>query len=118
MISFRNCLAWVAMIVISCMLSGAVNADDACVTYRLVYKTVYDEVKVTSYRLQHETVYDQQKVTTYRPQWTTETRERRYRVAKPIVETEFREEKYQVLRPRWEPNIVSNSINASAMKRT
>ena len=81
------CLAGVAGSL--CGISTACG-DELCESYRLVYKTVYDEVKVTTHRLQTETVYDQHRVTSYRPQWTTETRERRYRVAKPIVETEYR----------------------------
>src|SRR5687768_769385 len=78
----------------------AARAHDCCTpievyptqSYRLVYRTVYDERQVTAYRIQQETVYDQQQITCYRDVWETEVRERRFTVQRPVWETSEREE--------------------------
>lgn len=84
------------------LASAPALGQDACTTYRMVYKTVYEQQPVTTYRLQYETVVREQQITESRPQWITETRERRYTVAKPVCETSTRIERHTVSRPVWE----------------
>ncbi len=82
-----------------------------CQTYRLEYKTYYEERQVTAYRVDCETVYDERQVTMYRPVFETEMRERRYRVAKPVIETSEREERYTVQKPVWDTFIRDDSYD-------
>ena len=80
-------------------------------TYRLEYRTVYDEQQVTAYRIETETVYDEKTVTVQKPVWETETRERRYTVQKPVWETQTREERYTVQKPVWETVVEDRSYD-------
>jgi hypothetical protein len=81
-------------------------AQDACTpcqpAYRIQYKTIYEEVPVTTYRWQVENLLEERQVTSYRGEWVTENRVKRYRVAKPVTETSTREERYTVLKPVYE----------------
>ena len=79
--------------------------QEAGQTYRIVYKTVYEQEEITAYRIEYDTVYDQQQVTYQRPVWETQYREYRYQVARPVTETSYREETYTVSRPVWETGV-------------
>ena len=94
--------------VLTLMVICGGSAQAQCTTcldspsYRLVYKTVYDQQEVTAYRIEYETQYEDRQVTSYRPVWETEMRERRYQVGKQVAETSEREERRTVWRPVWE----------------
>ena len=64
----------------------------ACESYRVVYKTVYEQKQVTAYRIRYDTVYETRKVVTHKPVWETSFQERRYTVRKPVYETSSRDE--------------------------
>ena len=74
-------------------------------TYRLDYKTVYEEEKVTAYRVTYKTVYDDRVYTVQKPVWETQTQQRHYTVQKPVWETQTREERYTVMKPVYETKI-------------
>lgn len=80
------------------LIPGQIVAQDECVGYMLIQKTVYDQTPVTMTRQVNETVYQKQKVTEYKPVYQTEKRERRTTVLKPVHETSERIERYRV---RW-----------------
>ncbi len=90
-----------SILVITAWLVGSSQtmAQDPCVQYQLVPRTIYEQKKVTTYREVMETQYQTQRTTSYKPVWTTERRENRYSVLKPVTETSFREERYTVLKP-------------------
>lgn len=85
--------------------------DCSCTSYRIVNKTVYDEVPVTTWRLEYETVLEERQVTTQRPEWITENRERRFTVARPVTETATREERFIVRRPVTETEFREESFD-------
>jgi hypothetical protein len=90
--------------------------------YRVVYKTVYDEERVTAYRLVYETAYEDRPVTTMKPEWVTEQRQRTVRVAKPVLETSTRNEVHRVLRPvvetetRYQSHVVRKAVTETQMQ--
>ncbi len=57
-----------------CTTAAPVAAPTTTQTYRLDYRTVYDEQQVTAYRVEYETVYDEKTITVQKPVWETETR--------------------------------------------
>jgi len=103
-----------AAVLLALMLLTAahVQAQTCCEpSYRLVYKTVYDQQPVTTYKLQYETVMRPREVTTLKPVWTTEKRQKTYRVAKPVMETSVRQETYKVYKPIWTTKYEERSYN-------
>jgi len=103
--SLTQVISFIGAVVLSVLLAtaaGSARAQSCCgPSYRLVYKTVYDQQPVTTYRLQYETVMRQREVTTMKPVWHVEQRQRTYKVAKPVVETHERQETYKVYKPIW-----------------
>ena len=93
--------------------AAAVAAPVATQTYRLDYRTTYDEQQVTAYRTSYETVYDAKTYTVQKPVWETQTQERRYTVQKPVWETQTREERYTVMKPVYETVIEDRSYDVS-----
>ena len=126
MVSFQRCIArasanrllpflmkaGVSLCVLATFLSASPSAGQCCgqaittpvvsQSYRLDYRTVYDEQQVTAYRMTYETVYDTKTYTVQKPVWETETRERPYTVQRPVWETQNREERYTVMKPVYE----------------
>lgn len=100
----------------------AARANDCCTPYRVVYKTVYDEERVTAYRLVYETEVEHRKVTTMKPEWVSEPRQRTIRVAKPVLETSTRNDVYRVMRPvietetRYQPQVVRKQVTETVMQ--
>jgi len=90
---------------------GQISTPVMTQTYRLDYKTVYEEEKVTAYRVTYKTVYDDRVYTVQKPVWETQTQQRRYTVQKPVWETQTREERYTVMKPVYETKIVDQSYN-------
>ena len=103
-------------------LSLSVRANDCCTSYRVVYKTVYDEERVTAYRLVYETEVEHRKVTTMKPEWVNEPRQRTIRVAKPVLETSTRNEVRRVMRPvietetRYQSHVVRKAVTETVMQ--
>ncbi len=106
-----NALVRFASATIVLASAGWAAAQEACLlpptavcgqTYRLVYRTVYEQQQHTAYRVEYETVCEEHPITTYKPVWETAVRENRYTVARPVTETTEREERYTVQRPVYE----------------
>lgn len=86
-------------------------AQEICVEYHLVPRTVFEDKTVTRYRDVVKTVHETKEETDYVPVYSTEKRERvhvsykpvkkttmrneEFTVYKPVTETQFREETYQ-----------------------
>jgi hypothetical protein len=92
---------------------GPAPAPVATQTYRLEYRTVFDERQVTAERVSYETVYDTKTYTVQKPVWETQTQERRYAVQKPVWETQTREERYTVMKPVYETVIEDRSYDVT-----
>lgn len=86
----------VALLLVS---GNFVQAQQACVQYRLMPQTVYELQKVPVWKDVSETSYRSERVTSYKPVWTTERRENRYTVLKPVEETSYQEQRRTVLKP-------------------
>lgn len=80
-------------------LTSATSAQQNCVQYHLIPKTVYEKRPVTRYRWVNETQYETKRYTEQVPVYSTEKRERVTVSYKPVVKTSTREEEYSVLKP-------------------
>lgn len=80
-------------------LNSPTIAQEVCVEYHLVPRTVYEDKSVTRYRDVIETVYETKEETDYVPVYTTEKRERVHVSYKPVKKTTMREEEYTVYKP-------------------
>jgi len=108
------CLA--ISITVGCMSSDFVAAQDACVQYQVIPRTIYEAQKVTTYREVMETQYETE--LQWKPVWTTERRERRYKVLKPVTETSTREERYTVLKPVTETGYREQTFEETTWQTT
>ena len=91
-------------------------AQENCVTYKLVPKTVYKKQPMTVSRLVNETAFQTQQVTTYKPVWTTETRQRKTVSFKPVTKTSERIERYLVRRPIMETSFREREISETSFE--
>lgn len=81
------------------LVSGPTSAQDVCVQYHLVPRTVYEKQQVTRYRWVNETSYETRQVTEQVPVYSTENRERVTVSYVPHTTTTMKDEYYDVLRP-------------------
>lgn len=80
-------------------ITSETPAQDVCVQYHLVPRTVYEKRPVTRYRWVTETAYETRQITESVPVYSTEKRERVTYEYKPVTKTSMREEEYEVLKP-------------------
>ena len=93
--------AWLAI----ASLGATADAQYIYPTYRIVYRTVYEDRPITTYRRELETHFRDQVITTRKPVWNTETRVRRITVHKPVYETSTHIQRQTVRRPVWETEL-------------
>ena len=74
-------------------------AQDICVEYHLVPRTVFEDKTVTRYRDVVETVDETKQKTDYVPVYSTEKRERVHVSYKPVKKTTMRNEEFTVYKP-------------------
>ena len=92
-------LSLIAVTVFVSALSTPTSAQDVCVQYHLVPRTVYEKRQVTRYRWTDETSYEVQQVTDQVPVYSTEKREKVTVTYEPHTTTTMQDEYYDVVRP-------------------
>jgi hypothetical protein len=106
---------------VAALFAAGASAQD-CAPCRQVYRTIYDEQRVTAYRLTYETAFEEREVTTMKPEWVAETRQRTYRVCKPVAETSTRNEVHRVTKPvmetetRYQQHVVRKAVCETVMQ--
>lgn len=92
-------LSLIATSLFASLLVCPSDAQDLCVQYHLVPKTIYEKKQVTRYRLVDETSYETKQVIDQVPVYSTEKRERVIVTYVPHTTTTMQDEYYDVLRP-------------------
>ena len=124
---YRRCFAEFEMFkaLISCLVIAGFlttgyqsSAQQTCVRYQLVPRTVFETQKVTAMKEVMETQFETQRTTSWKPVWVTEQRERRYEVLKPVMETTYRDETYTVLKPVRETGFREQSFEETTWETT